>query len=50
MSGTQQIKKLVDDWVFGNADRAQSQNRFWLYIAFSIFFFLTLVVVSVLKR
>jgi hypothetical protein len=44
------IKRLIDSCVFGSDDRAQSKNRFWLYIGFSIFFLASLVAVSVIKR
>lgn len=43
------IKQLIDDVVFGNDDRAQNRNRFWLYAGFSVLFLALLVAVSVLK-
>ena len=44
------VQRLIDSCVFGSDDRAQSTNRFWLYIGFSILFVASLVAVSVIKR
>ena len=44
------VRRLIDSCVFGSDERAQSTNRFWLYICFFVLFVALLMAMSVIKR